>query len=142
LPTLTPEALQSVLGDQIDDRTRTLLTLLGAGDEEKVEQPETELLNSMTPERAERTRRMRRRYEEMAAEIEELRFRNEALAAALGACPNCWGETPACRQCRGQGAAGAYPVDPELYAAVVEPVVRGQLSGDEPNHDPKGDTDA
>ncbi len=48
----------------------------------------------------------------------------ETLAAALGACPACWGEDQACSQCRGRGAPGAYPPDRQTFADFVLPVLR------------------
>lgn len=144
MTTLGPELLETLFGDGIDDRTRTLLTLLSS-QEEANDEEEThadDLLNTRTSERAARGRLLQRQYREMAAELDELRFRNGALAEALGACPNCWGETPECSECGGQGSPGSFPVDPELFAAVVEPVVRIELSGDQPKPNEKGATDA
>ncbi len=57
-------------------------------------------------------------------ERDELRARNEALASALGACPECWGRDIACRECQGRGAPGAYLPDPRLFGLWVVPAVR------------------
>lgn len=48
------------------------------------------------------------------------------LAAALGACPVCWGTNRSCPSCRGRGGSGAYAADPPLYAHYVLPAVRRQ----------------
>jgi len=56
-------------------------------------------------------------------ELDALREMNDTLAAALGACPLCWGGEPACA-CRGRGRAGARPPDPELFDELVMPAVR------------------
>ncbi len=45
----------------------------------------------------------------MDAELRLLRRRNAQLAAALGACPQCWGEDPECTVCAGEGQPGSAP---------------------------------
>jgi hypothetical protein len=62
--------------------------------------------------------------ERLYAEVEELRLRNRAAAAALGACPRCWGEDGDCPVCRGRGRTGGRAPDPVLYHELVEPAVR------------------
>jgi hypothetical protein len=57
-------------------------------------------------------------------EVEELRLRNRTVAAALGACPRCWGEAADCPTCRGRGRPGGRSPDPVLYHELVEPAVR------------------
>lgn len=47
---------------------------------------------------------------------------NLLLAAALGAC-ECWGRDPGCRECRGLGASGWLPPDPELFHELVAPAL-------------------
>jgi hypothetical protein len=44
----------------------------------------------------------------------ELRGQYLRVAAALGACPRCWGEDPRCRDCGGAGASGLLAPDHEL----------------------------
>jgi hypothetical protein len=58
------------------------------------------------------------------AEIEQLRLRNRTAAAALGACPRCWGEEHDCPICRGRGRPGGRAPDPVLYYELVAPAVR------------------
>jgi hypothetical protein len=43
----------------------------------------------------------------MDVELRALRRRNTHLAAALGACPHCWGESPDCNTCAGEGLPGS-----------------------------------
>jgi hypothetical protein len=62
--------------------------------------------------------------ERLYAEVEELRLRNRTAAAALGACPRCWGEEHDCTVCRGRGRPGGRRPDPVLYHELVEPAVR------------------
>ncbi|HEX7317132.1 MAG TPA: hypothetical protein VF297_24750 [Pyrinomonadaceae bacterium] len=69
-------------------------------------------------------RSLRRMARSMYAELEELRGRNDMLAAALGACYLCWGENATCEICAGAGAPGAAPPDGELFREVVVPALR------------------
>jgi hypothetical protein len=61
---------------------------------------------------------------DLCAELEELRERNDVLAAALGACHLCWGEDPGCPACGGLGRPGAAPPDRQLFARLVAPAVQ------------------
>ena len=69
-------------------------------------------------------RTLQRMARSMYAELEELRGRNDMLAAALGACYLCWGENALCEVCGGAGAPGSTPPDAELFAALVVPAAR------------------
>ena len=62
-----------------------------------------------------------RLYKELRDRNEELRDRNMALAAALGACGNCWGMRADCPACDGAGVPGWALPDEQLYAAYVRP---------------------
>lgn len=68
-------------------------------------------------------------YPDLRREVAFLRDRLADLAAALGACPACWGEHPGCRLCRGRGAPGFLPPEPEAFAALVLPAVRAYRRG-------------
>lgn len=57
-------------------------------------------------------------------EVETLRARNDALAAALGACYLCFGEDPACPECQGDGVPGAGPIDAAAFRQFVVPALR------------------
>ena len=73
-------------------------------------------------------------------ELEQLRHRNDQLAAALGACYLCWGEDPVCPICEGAGVPGASPPRPRYFAVYVLPVLnrlrRKPAGGLAPAHDP------
>src|SRR5215208_2849276 len=60
----------------------------------------------------------------LLGELEELWERNEMLAAALGACAQCWGGDPDCPGCQGRGAPGTEIPDAQLFAACVVPAAR------------------
>jgi hypothetical protein len=62
--------------------------------------------------------------ERLYNEVETLRARNDSLAAALGACPSCWGENPRCVRCRGRGRPGGRQPDNALFSELVEPAVQ------------------
>lgn len=64
---------------------------------------------------------------ELRAEVARTGERCDRLAAALGACPACWGEDPTCRWCRGRGAPGALAPDPEEFTTWVVPAVRAHV---------------
>lgn len=58
------------------------------------------------------------------AEVEELRHRNDLLAAALGGCHLCWGDDPLCETCAGRGRPGSALPDARAFRACVLPAVR------------------
>ncbi len=70
------------------------------------------------------------RVEELEDEVERLKGINrilfeqcEFMAAAVGACPQCWGEDPECRECRGRGTPGAFLPHRASFAQLVLPAV-------------------
>lgn len=58
------------------------------------------------------------------AELETLRTRNNALAAALGACYICFGDDPFCKKCGGRGVPGSLPPKPAAFRKYVLPAFR------------------
>ena len=56
------------------------------------------------------------------AEFVQMRERNSALAAALGAC-DCWGLNLDCEICCGEGKSGWAVPDKELFSLFVAPVL-------------------
>lgn len=63
----------------------------------------------------------------MDAELRLLRRRNAHLAAALGACPQCWGEDPDCAVCAGEGQPGSAPPHRQHFRHYVA-AVRGSAT--------------
>ena len=61
---------------------------------------------------------------ELEEELHDLREVNDTLAAALGACPICWGGDRTCETCDGYGRAGCFRPDPALFVKLVAPAVR------------------
>jgi hypothetical protein len=62
--------------------------------------------------------------ERLYAELEGLRERNELFAAALGACPRCFGDDELCPVCNGRGRPGGREPDRTLFAELVRPALR------------------
>jgi hypothetical protein len=56
-------------------------------------------------------------------ELEQLRQRNDQLAAALGACYLCWGDDVDCPVCGGTGVPAAARPDSRYFALYVLPVL-------------------
>ncbi|MCF2146264.1 hypothetical protein IQ276_007320 [Desmonostoc muscorum LEGE 12446] len=77
-------------------------------------------------ERVKAFNHLRQTVNDMYAELEEMRARNDDLAAALGACYLCWGEDSRCKICGGNGHPGSFEIDKELFAEFVIPAVYRQ----------------
>jgi len=63
-------------------------------------------------------------YKVLADKNKYLNERVEIVAAALGACPHCWGEDNSCASCRGLGRPGHFLPDRGVFAGYVIPAVR------------------
>jgi hypothetical protein len=66
-------------------------------------------------------------------ELDDLREVNDTLAAALGACPLCWGGQDDCPGCGGSGSPGSTLPDERLFDDLVGPAVvmmRAARNGD------------
>jgi hypothetical protein len=81
----------------------------------------------------------RRRLTALELEVERLQAINETLAAALGACPVCWGDDPGCRVCHGRGGPGSRRPDRELFARLVTPALRRLRAPNQPHRLPIDD---
>jgi hypothetical protein len=90
------------------------------GQESMVEQQEMELREA----RQRRAAALREHLDEISAEVDALRARLGDLAAALGACPVCFGDDRGCSVCRGRGGAGFMPPDPAGFDRLVMPALR------------------
>ena len=69
-------------------------------------------------------RQMREKLDDLYAELEELRERNDSLAEALGACHLCWGEDLDCEACGGGGRPGTYLPDADMFRHYVRPAIQ------------------
>jgi len=61
-------------------------------------------------------------------ELNDLRDVNDTVAAALGACPVCWGGDTGCEECQGKGYSGSARPDAQLFKELVLPAVRRMRS--------------
>jgi len=122
--------------DESDPTTSLLVNLLAqqqpaaiADDPEPDPELELERLQAearakaRAEERAKALRHLRKTIDMLYAELEDLRARNDALAAAVGACHLCWGEDAACLECGGRGSAGFFAIDHALFRQLVVPAV-------------------
>jgi hypothetical protein len=75
---------------------------------------------------------LQRLMKRLYREVEELRERNDSLAAALGACYLCWGENPQCEVCAGIGAPGWNASDEILFSHYATPAIRRLRTPAEP----------
>jgi hypothetical protein len=82
---------------------------------------------------------LRRRLVELELEVDRLQEINETLAAALGACPICWGDDPGCVVCQGRGGPGSLRPDRELFERLVTPALRRLRGPNQPHRLPIDD---
>jgi hypothetical protein len=82
---------------------------------------------------------LRRRLMELELEVDRLQEINETLAAALGACPVCWGDDPGCGVCHGRGGPGSLRPDRELFERLVTPAQRRLRGRNQPHRLPIDD---
>lgn len=75
-------------------------------------------------ERQAKLERAAARYRETKQQNRILADRIDVLAAALGACPACWGENDDCEMCSGKGVAGFYLPEKDAFVNYVLPAVR------------------
>lgn len=83
-------------------------------------------------ERQEDNARYEEAFDSLKQENELLRRSNEylleqsrMLAAAIGACTDCWGEDPDCQTCEGEGRPGSFLPHRGCFEVFVLPVVDG-----------------
>jgi hypothetical protein len=69
---------------------------------------------------------LRELLEALRVELRTLRGRSKALAAALGACPRCWGEDPRCPTCHGHGGPGWARPHEASFATWIAPALESR----------------
>lgn len=127
-------SIQDVLLSQIDtsDPTMALMARMiaersaaSASNQEVKPDEETDELSKPRLQRlSQAVRQLRRNCDSLRIEVEELQLRNDAIAAAVGACYLCWGEYPMCEVCSGQGVPGRFPINATAFAEFVLPAIR------------------
>ena len=120
------ESPQEVLGQLAGGDRRWQLVAKMLEQREVAADPERESVAEDQDEQPNHRLRHARRsaLRRLVAELDILRRRNDVLADALGACPDCWGADLACDTCGGAGRPGSELPDPHLFAAWVAPAVR------------------
>jgi hypothetical protein len=78
---------------------------------------------SMRNEAARRVWELKETAKDLYKELKILRARNDALAAAVGACYVCFGSDPFCEECGGRGSPGSRLSEPAAYREYVLPAV-------------------
>jgi hypothetical protein len=58
------------------------------------------------------------------SDLHALRARSQAFAAAVGACPACFGDDPLCSECGGRGTPGRRAPNPDAFRQYVLPALR------------------
>jgi hypothetical protein len=96
----------------------------GESNEEGNAEAAAALAAAKRQERERRMQELRETVERVYAELEALRARNDALAAALGACFLCFGTDPLCQECGGRGVPGSRPPEPAAYRDFVVPALQ------------------
>ncbi|GBF07825.1 hypothetical protein DAERI_180016 [Deinococcus aerius] len=79
-----------------------------------------------------RLERLRFRLETLEGGLATAQARLDDLALALGACPNCWGEDPECRLCRGRGQPGFLRPEAAAFRRLVVPALKAASRHPEP----------
>ena len=139
---VSPDAMLQKLAAQSPDPTTTMLaSLLMNGMEEEEENPVDDDMDEIERLLA---------YAESndldddgddpdaSEELEALREVNDTLAAALGACPKCWGGDDGCADCGGSGSPGAAVPDSQLFNHLILPAVRRVNQARRPRPRPAG----
>jgi hypothetical protein len=122
----TMETMERVVDPQPDGTLADMVNRMVAED------PRLRLIAEMMRNQASAREQPRRptvedvlaRYARLRQAYGWMRERNELVAAALGACPRCWGEEPDCTACDGLGTPGTYVLDQQLFDRYVLPAVR------------------
>lgn len=65
----------------------------------------------------------RQEHQAMVGYLDYFLKLNNALAAALGSCENCWGEDASCEKCGGDGISGWTTVNRRLFNLYVQPCI-------------------
>lgn len=101
-----------------------LIKLLGNTDEDSIERQRDELREEIRAEHAEAIAELSDAAKRLFDEREHARARIESLAAALGACPICFGGDVLCDTCHGAGTPGARAPDPIEFNRYVAPAIK------------------
>jgi hypothetical protein len=121
------EALYQLVGD--DPKMRQLVDLYQA--HQKNQESTANEQDTQQKKLLLRLRKASHAYRSLQAKLEQLEERlndcvevNDELAAALGACPDCWGRKRECPSCHGRGKIGHEKPDPLAFEQYILPLFR------------------
>lgn len=120
------KAMLGALGGSNSDNPQlaVLLDALQAQrSDDTAERHREELREEIEAEHAEAVAELAATASQTFAELELCRGRIEGLAAALGACPHCFGSDPLCNTCGGAGTPGSRLPQPSEFERYVRPAV-------------------
>lgn len=100
-----------------------LMKLMAGQNEAETDRIREELREEVRAEQADAIEELSDTARRLFAEREEVRRRVEELAAALGACPVCFGDDLLCPTCHGAGEPGARAPDPVAFRRFVVPAL-------------------
>ena len=121
--------LQTQLGAQAQTNPQVaqILLLLKQQREQQtraVDEDSSELSEEEAQGSAESSEALDDTVQRVYSELEALRARNRAFAAAVGACALCFGDDPLCEECGGLGAPGSLTPKPGAFRKYVLPAFR------------------
>jgi hypothetical protein len=113
----------NLLGAQSTDRPEAsmLLNLLANNNSDDLRE---QLREELRQENAEAFAELSAATERLIEESQAARERLDALAAAIGACPCCFGENLLCETCGGAGGPGSRLPQPQEFQRYVKPAVQ------------------
>jgi hypothetical protein len=115
-----------------DDRDESFDEPVGSVDQRRRASRAAALDRAAPTSRVDEVTALRRQLARVTAERNRLRAINDAVAAALGACPRCWGDDPRCSQCAGVGTPGARDPNRDAFEELVVPVLHRLQPADQP----------
>lgn len=118
-------ALLGALAGHADGGSGTdwLMKLMAGQDGAETERIRDELREEVRAEQADAIAELSDTARRLFDEREEAHARLEELAAALGACPACFGDDLLCPTCHGRGEPGARAPDPAAFRRFVVPAL-------------------
>ncbi|HEV2817118.1 MAG TPA: hypothetical protein VGW40_07860 [Allosphingosinicella sp.] len=118
------KVMMSLLGQAADQPgADMLLKMVGEGGEDSNEALREELREEIKEEQAEAVGALEAAAERLLAENRALMRRLEGLAAAIGACPACFGDDLLCETCEGAGTPGSRLPQAAEFHTYVRPAV-------------------
>lgn len=120
------KAMLGALGGNAQDNPQLAMVmelLETQQDDDSEERLREELRAEVQAEQAEAVAELADTARQTFAELEACRSRIESLAAALGACPDCFGSNLLCETCGGEGSPGSRLPQAAEFERYVRPAV-------------------